>query len=877
VFKRFSAVLSPTQNLSMGNSLGKKIGSLFALILSSLLANAQCIVINEIMVNAAGACDGGCTPSTAEWVELYNTCNTPQDISCYILTDGDFGVTFPPGTIVEPYSFFVIGSSNSGIGINLDLGTCGCTSGPASQVGIFTNSSEQLAFADPTGTILDGLIWGGGQFTQTPSFTTTSLNGCAGVTVNLSASDPAFSSVSSQGNNDGEVIYLPCDGQSNWQTGGTTPTAGSSNATYIPVTAASTIAQPSCGTGGSVDVILSGGIGPFTYEWLGTTNTTPNLGNLQPGDYTLAVVDQAQCSTPQLFSYTMTPSPNDPVLTLTATSLSICLGQSSTLTASGSANYLWDADPTLSTTVGDVVIVTPTATTTYVSNASINGCSQTSSITINVTDYPNSSISSNAPLCEGSNLNLSAVNVTGATYTWSGPNLFSSLNQNPIITPATPSAAGTYTCQVALGTCVSTYTIDVVVDAATPSLIDAAGPFCISDASFNLNSPNEPGVWTGIGITNSSTGDFLPSSAGAGSTNISFDSDAYCTSSYTISISVTAALDASITPIAPLCENGNSVQLVAANSGGVWSGNAVNSTGLVSPAALGAGNFQAMYTIPGSCGDSDMITIQVVPLPQFSFAPSVSTGCAPLNVVFTSSSASTLSNCVWSIDGQNMGSSCGSFNYNFQSAGCFTVALASTDANGCSNSVSIPDVVCVDLFPEASFQWSPVTPSLNNPVVEFSNLSLGNSTNQWNINGETSNNADAQYTFNEAIGSSFEACLEVSNQYGCADSVCYTIFVNREELVFVPNSFSPNDDGANDVFSPVLSGYNLSEIQYEFAVHNRYGDRIFLTNDPEQAWIGNVNGNDYYAQIDSYVWTLKISTSTLTEPIELTGSVVIIR
>ncbi|MDP4731237.1 MAG: lamin tail domain-containing protein, partial [Flavobacteriales bacterium] len=70
----------------MGNSLGKKIGSLFALILSSLLANAQCIVINEVMVNAAGGCDGGCTPSTAEWVELYNTCNTPQDISCFVLT-----------------------------------------------------------------------------------------------------------------------------------------------------------------------------------------------------------------------------------------------------------------------------------------------------------------------------------------------------------------------------------------------------------------------------------------------------------------------------------------------------------------------------------------------------------------------------------------------------------------------------------------------------------------------------------------------------------------------------------------------------------------------------------------------------------------------
>jgi hypothetical protein len=141
----------------MRNSLGKKIGSLIVLIILSLSAIAQCIVINEVMVNAAGGCDGDCTPSTAEWVELYNTCNTPQDISCYVLTDGDFGLTFPAGTIIQPYSYFVVGSANSGVSLNLDLGVCGCTSGPTSQVGIFTNTSEQLVFTNESGVIQDGV------------------------------------------------------------------------------------------------------------------------------------------------------------------------------------------------------------------------------------------------------------------------------------------------------------------------------------------------------------------------------------------------------------------------------------------------------------------------------------------------------------------------------------------------------------------------------------------------------------------------------------------------------------------------------------------------------------------------------------------------
>lgn len=830
------------------------------------------------MVNAAGACDGGCTPNTSEWLELYNTCNTPQDISCFVLTDGDFGVTFPAGTIIQPYSYFVVGSANSGVSLNLDLGSCGCTSGPTSQVGIFTNTSEQLVFTNESGVIQDGLYWGGGQFAQTPSFTTANAVGCPDVTINLSASDPALASVSGQSNNDGESIYRECDGTDVWLTGATLPTPGTSNSPFIPITSTPTIVQPSCGTISSIDVFVSGGVGPFIYEWLGTTNTTPSIGNLQPGNYTVAVTDQGQCETPQLFTYTIVASPTDPVLVLTPTSSSICVGESTTLTASGSANYLWNADPTLNTNIGATVIATPTITTTYFGNSSINGCSQTASVTIVVSEYPSSSVNSNSPLCEGSNLDLTATNVAGAAYAWSGPNLFSSLNQNPTIISATPLASGTYTCQVGLGSCISTYTLDVVFDALSPSIINPAGPFCISDAAFDLNSLNEPGVWSGLGITNASTGLFLPSAAGGNvSTLISFDSDSYCTSPSTLNISVVASLDASILAQVPLCVNGNPVQLQTLTAGGTWSGNAVNSSGSVNPAALGVGSFQAIYTLAGSCGDADTLTIQVVPLPQFNFSSNVTTGCAPLNVQFNSSSASALSSCIWSIDGQNVGNGCGSFNYNFQSAGCFTVALTSTDGNGCVNSVSQTDLVCVDLFPVAAFQWSPITPSLNNPLVEFINLSLGNTTNQWNVNGELSGNTDTQYSFSETIGSSFEACLEVSNQYGCADSVCYTVFVNREEMVFVPNSFSPNDDGLNDVFFPVLSGFNLNEIQYEFGIYNRYGERIFYSQDPEQAWIGNAFGNDYYAQIDGYTWSLQITTSSSSEPIELMGSVVIIR
>ena len=73
---------------------------LAALLLSTLTSIGQCVVINEVMVNAAGACDGSCTPNTGEWIELYNTGPFAWNIECYILSDGDFSVTMPAGTTI---------------------------------------------------------------------------------------------------------------------------------------------------------------------------------------------------------------------------------------------------------------------------------------------------------------------------------------------------------------------------------------------------------------------------------------------------------------------------------------------------------------------------------------------------------------------------------------------------------------------------------------------------------------------------------------------------------------------------------------------------------------------------------------------------------
>ena len=171
------------------------------------------LVINEVLINATTANnDGSNSPNTGEWTELLNNSASALDISCYVMTDGDWSVTFPPGTILPPYGIITIGSPFSQIpGLDINLATCNCTSGPTNQIGIFTNGDEQLIIADNTGLIVDGIYWGSGQFAATPSFTTSNLFGCSSVTIPIIQSNPLIQQITGS-IGESETVYLPCDG-----------------------------------------------------------------------------------------------------------------------------------------------------------------------------------------------------------------------------------------------------------------------------------------------------------------------------------------------------------------------------------------------------------------------------------------------------------------------------------------------------------------------------------------------------------------------------------------------------------------------------------------------------------------------------------------
>jgi gliding motility-associated-like protein len=119
----------------------------------------------------------------------------------------------------------------------------------------------------------------------------------------------------------------------------------------------------------------------------------------------------------------------------------------------------------------------------------------------------------------------------------------------------------------------------------------------------------------------------------------------------------------------------------------------------------------------------------------------------------------------------------------------------------------------------------------------------------WNFgDGATSEEANPIHEY-DGLGD-YYAQLTVTNAIGCTDSA-YTL-VEGPVLIYIPNAFTPNNDGINDAFQVVISDVT----RYELDIFNRWGELVFHSEDPDEVWIGNVNGGDHYAPAGMYNYRL---------------------
>src|SRR5258706_5695212 len=86
----------------------------------------------------------------------------------------------------------------------------------------------------------------------------------------------------------------------------------------------------------------------------------------------------------------------------------VCVGQSTTLTASGANTYTWSPSATLSSSTGSSVAASPSSTTTYTVVGDLNGCTGSTQVTVTVNPLPVVTVTTAAALCAGQSVTLTA-------------------------------------------------------------------------------------------------------------------------------------------------------------------------------------------------------------------------------------------------------------------------------------------------------------------------------------------------------------------------------------------------------------------------------------------------------------------------------------
>jgi gliding motility-associated-like protein len=240
--------------------------------------------------------------------------------------------------------------------------------------------------------------------------------------------------------------------------------------------------------------------------------------------------------------------------------------------------------------------------------------------------------------------------------------------------------------------------------------------------------------------------------------------------------------------------------------------------------------------------------------PVVSFSGDVTTGCAPLCVNFLNTTSGVQSQ-AWNF-GDGDSSLAQDPIHCYKQAGSYHVVLTVTDNNGCTNALVKNNYITVYPIPVAAFNVTPNPAKINN-AVNFIDKSIGASQWQWSFGDVAKSSSSLQspsYIYDDSKLYNIE--LIVSNEFGCRDTAYNTLFVQTEFALFAPNTFTPNNDGVNDIFIPL--GFAIDATSYDLFIFDRWGNKIFYSNNPLVGWDGRANGGKEIAQEDVYVWKVKV-------------------
>jgi len=631
-----------------------------------------------------------------------------------------------------------------------------------------------------------------------------------------------------------------------------------------------TLVHNSCNgsNNGTAQIFPSGGTSPYALDLFpnsGAFNGADTYTNLPANTYTVTLKDANNCTVTDNFTIT-----EPAAIAITSTVNTAYCGKPDGSITINSVNggtapytYSWSNGST-SQNLNTVVSGTYTLTITDSKN-----CVFSEAFTVPDTPGPTVSFTATDPTCfNGTNGSIVATPTTAGSYTYAWSDLTGQTSANSTFSNI---GIGTYTLVLTDNSngCSSTNTISlgqpsqVIVTDVRDSLLCDGQAWSVNLAATGGNGSPYSFSINGAAITGSV---YAISSPGVYTIDAT-DALGCVAVNDVFRITYRNPLSVSLVPLTTVCP-GDLISLTATPNGGkppytyTWSTGQTGQT-INIPTDENTSNETITVTLNDGCSTPATTTtiINTYPVPSLNPTAVPMDGCEPL-ITRISLNTSNVNNIVWTMGDGNTLPDLTDFDYEYATQGSYLVSVTGKSVDGCNLSGGIPQPIQVYPLPTGSIQalHSDRLTIINNAGSFRINANYPLGAVQWvlTLNGDTITKSNSQkfvYQFPDSV-TTYLLHATFFTPYGCPGEAFIEVPVYNEYFFYVPNTFTPDGDGYNELF--FIGWGRFQRTDFHILIFDRWGEELFEADDPDFTWDGKYQGE--IVRSGTYVWKIDFRT-----------------
>ena len=652
----------------------------------------------------------------------------------------------------------------------------------------------------------------------------------------------------------------------------------------------------------------AGASGAFGWSWSGPSSFSSSVANpvINPakpsntGQYIVTAYftnNVITCNTSTNVNVTVI-AVNQPAITMPN---SVCQGAAACFSASaaGANTWMWTGPNNYSTAAQASCVPNPqpNAAGVYYVTAKFGFspyiCSASNSVQLNVVPVNSVSVIPPAPVCMPGNGYLQASAIGAYQYSWVGPNNFSSPASNPIVYYPTPSASGNYTVTAYFSggniICTSTNVVSLTVNPILTFSLNPRQQACYN-TSLTITGPvgATSYTWTSSNGFMANTKDIYfasiqPKNSGTYTLNVNLGP---CITSGSTTIDILTPIAYTLNPLSRTVCSGDTTYAEVGITGGSqnyaydWNPSIYFTDDQRGPKKTIIPSSTIYYNITAydiACPNYTILTsfslnVNQPPKPKLELANT--RACQPLIQMYdpqTKNEAFVTTFDFGGLKKYQTNDTTGKLVIPLTEAGIYTLTVYSKgkkELGGCTGVYQYPYPIVVDPKPGSDISWNPEAPTTNDQITFYPSYLNGPIVKRfWMFSGgapaetdtsikigpgtDTSNVMNPVRKYNE-IGK-YPIMLIQQTEVGCIDTIARYMTVTDDFKVYIPNSFTPNGDGLNDLF--LVKGSGMKTEGFSMEIKDRWGNTVYSSADITAGWDGRVNGLN--AELGNYIYRIR--------------------